>query len=92
MIFSSRAKGFERRAEILNRGIGGIAGVAMLFAPAPTLGIVLAQGQGSIFQFEIEALGVGHLGPVNQGGKQAFHGRFHGCPLISLLPADKGWR
>jgi hypothetical protein len=64
----------------------------MLFAPAPAFGIVLAERKGGILQIQVEALGIGQLGPVNQGGKQAFHGAFHGCPLISLSPADKGWR
>ena len=50
------------------------------------------KGQGGIFEFQVQACRIGNLGPVNEGGKQAFNGAFHGFSLISLPPADKGWR
>jgi hypothetical protein len=50
---------------------------------------MLVEGQGGIFEFEVQAGRIWNFRPVNEGRKQGFDGAFHGCPLISLTAADK---
>ena len=58
----------------------------MLFAPVAALGIMLAEGQGGIFQFQVQAGRIRNFGPVNEGGKQAFDLGFSWLSLNQLVP------
>ncbi len=69
-------KRFGALAEIINRGVGGIARIAMFLTPFAALGVMLAKGQACIFQFQVQAGCIWYFRPVNEGGKQAFDMRF----------------